>query len=168
MESFWSRLSWPQVVAFAVLVLGVVAILVFVPSEKLQAVPWEGIAGVVAVIVGGGASTFLGPLVRPRSSPTSIPPAARSRPTEPPPSSRAGFVDVDLAGWILVWALAALVALSSTGCGAGGIPAFVLAAKPAVDTACHVARASCDFVATACDVVSPTAGGDAAREVDEP
>lgn len=58
----WERLSWPQVAALAVLVGGVVTILLAVPADKLP--PWEVIGGVIAALLGGGASSMLGPLVR--------------------------------------------------------------------------------------------------------
>lgn len=61
-RSWWSRLSWPQVAALTVLVAGAVAILVAVPADKLP--PWEVIGGVVSVLLGGSASSMLGPLVR--------------------------------------------------------------------------------------------------------
>lgn len=61
-RSIWARLSWPQVAALAVLVGGAVAILIAVPADKLP--PWEVIGGVVAALLGGGASSMLGPLVR--------------------------------------------------------------------------------------------------------
>ena len=150
MESIWSRLSWPQVTAFGILVIGAVAALYGVPLETWQGLPWEAIAGIVAVIVGGGASSMLGPLVRPRSTSTPPPPAparldndmrdADGRPiTRPkgPPPSRSGHVDLDVLGWIIAWVVAFAVAtwhavrsglLPLTfvlalvaGCGAGAI-----------------------------------------------
>lgn len=58
------------------------------------------------------------------------------------------------------------VASTATGCGAGGISAAVLAAKPAIDVACHVARMSCAFVDTACTTVGspPTSGGESTAD----
>lgn len=61
-RAWWERLSWPQVVALAVLVAGVVAVWIAVPSEKLP--PWETIAGLLAVLSGGSASAMLPSLVR--------------------------------------------------------------------------------------------------------
>lgn len=160
METIWSRLSWPQVVALGVLVLGVVSILVAVPLDKLTAIPWDGVIGVVLVLAGGGASAALAPMLRPRGS---APPSdIRERRTDPP-SRTAGFAESDLMVTILAWAVGGCIALAVQGCGAGGISAAVLAAKPAIDVACHVARRSCDFVSTACTAIGSgeTAGGDA-------
>ena len=150
MESIWQRLSWPQVAALAILVIGAVAALYGVPLATWQGLPWEAIAGLVAVIVGGGASSMLGPLVRPRSTSTPPPPAparldndmrdADGRPiTRPkgPPPSRSGHVDLDVLGWIIAWVVAFAVATWHAvrsgliplgfclalvaGCGAGAI-----------------------------------------------
>ncbi len=61
-KSVWERLSWPQVVALGLVIAGVVAVLVAVPADKLP--PWEVISGLVAVVLGGGASAVLPALVR--------------------------------------------------------------------------------------------------------
>lgn len=53
------RLSWPQVVALAVLVTGGVVALIFVPADR-----WEVIAGVIATLVAGTGGVIGGPLVR--------------------------------------------------------------------------------------------------------
>jgi len=60
----WERLSWPQVAALAIVIAGVVAVWIAVPSDKLP--PWEVISGLVAILVGGGASAVLPALVRPK------------------------------------------------------------------------------------------------------
>jgi len=64
MEKTWKRLSWPQVAALAIVIAGVVAVWVAVPADKLP--PWEVISGLVAILVGGGASAALPALVRPK------------------------------------------------------------------------------------------------------
>lgn len=61
-KKWWERLTWPQVAALAVVVGGVATIWIAVPADKLP--PWETIAGLLAVLVGGGASAALPSLVR--------------------------------------------------------------------------------------------------------
>lgn len=61
-KRWWERLSWPQVAALAVIVGGVVAVWIAVPADKLP--PWETIGGLVAIVLGGGASSVLPSLVR--------------------------------------------------------------------------------------------------------
>lgn len=144
MESIWQRLSWPQVAALAILVIGAVAALYGVPLATWQGLPWEAIAGLVAVIVGGGASSMLGPLVRPRS--TSTPPGTVDRDPKPP-NRRDGHVDLDVLGWIIAWGLAfglavwhavrsgllplTFVLALVAGCGAGAIQVQARAATVA-------------------------------------
>jgi hypothetical protein len=150
MESIWSRLSWPQVVALGLVIAGIVAVLVAVPSEKLSELPWEQLVGLATVLVGGGIGALSGPLVRPRTAPASIPPAeARTRPTEPPPPSRRreeGSTRAEPMVWILLWALGAaialarivgpalalLVAVTLTGCGGGLLATHARAATIAL------------------------------------
>lgn len=126
MESIWSRLSWPQVAALAILVIGAVAALVGVPLETWQGLPWESIAGFVAVVVAGGASATLGPLVRPRSSSTP-PPAPGTTKAEPPSrTNRHGYVDHEALALLVAWAVAMLAA-TWAAVRSGLIPLFVLA-----------------------------------------
>lgn len=61
-KSVWERLTWPQVVAFGVVVAGVAAVWIAVPADKLP--PWEVIGGLVSVLLGGSASALLPGLVR--------------------------------------------------------------------------------------------------------
>lgn len=144
METVWQRLSWPQVVALATLVAGVVAILVAVPTEKLTAIPWEGVAGVVAILVGGTGSALVGPLFRPRSSgtPSPVPADVRSRPTDPPPRrGEDGHARLELLVAIIVWAIGAVIAASHlSGCGASAIRIHAGVASSvgaSVNEACH-------------------------------
>lgn len=141
MESIWQRLSWPQVAALGILVLGAVAALYGVPLATWQGLPWEAIAGLVAVIVGGGVSSMLGPLVRPRS--TSTPPGTVDRDPKPP-NRESGHVDLDVLGWVIAWGVAFGIAVwhavrsgvlpllfvvgLATGCGAGALRAHASAA----------------------------------------
>lgn len=71
---------------------------------------------------------------------------------------------------LLALLFAVSCATSTTGCGAGGISAAILAAKPAIDVSCHVARMSCAFVDTACTTIGsppptpPTSGGESTAD----
>lgn len=98
METIWSRLSWPQVVAFSVMVVGALIAVIFVPVETWSRLPWEAIAGIVAMLVSGGASAFLDRAVRPRS--------ASQPPPLPPRDRKNGSVDVEALRWVIAWALA--------------------------------------------------------------
>lgn len=58
MKDLISRLNWPQVVAFGILVIGAVVALVFVPTDN-----WRAIVGIVTAVFGGGASAAMGPVL---------------------------------------------------------------------------------------------------------
>lgn len=161
MGSLWSRLSWPQVVALGLVVAGVVTVLVAVPGEKLELIPWEQVVGLVAVLVGGGVGALSGPLLRPSTAPPA--PAPR-----PPRTGREGFADPEALAWIVLWALATTVAfarfvapvlvvalvLSGSGCGAGALQAHARAsswlitgievADAIADTGAEVAIEGCE------------------------
>jgi len=119
MAGIWARLSWPQVAALAVMVAGALGLLVLVPADKLEGLPWEWIASIVAILLGGAASATLPPLVR----------SDRSRPAPSPRDREGGFVELEVLVWVIAFALACVWSLS--GCG-GALHVHARAATVAV------------------------------------
>lgn len=120
-RTWWERLSWPQVVALAILVTGVILAGVLVPLEKLETIPWEQGLGLALLLAGvaGVAGT------KPALDLTGVFARRPERVSRPPSSSsgrREGFLDLEAACGIVGLAALALVAgLVFGGCGASAL-----------------------------------------------
>jgi hypothetical protein len=91
METFWQRLSWPQVAALGLVIGGTIAFLVLVPPDTLERIArydWGAIVAGTLAIAGALFGTAGGPIVRPRTGPPSLPPMSSYHP--PPEAPREG------------------------------------------------------------------------------
>ncbi len=70
------QIGWPQVASLAVMIAGVIALLVFTPTETLDKIldklPWESIAALAVASIAALVSTILGPLLK-RPAPEAAP-----------------------------------------------------------------------------------------------
>lgn len=142
MKEIWSRLSWPQVVVLVAMIAGAVVAFALVPLETWQGMPWEALASLAVVVLGGGASVTLPPILRSREDAAHREAIRRANeggyraPKDGTGNGRPGHVDVEILGLASLFALSLLAAVWSWVRSGGVIPILALALAAGASSGC--------------------------------